>query len=333
MLPPYATTGIGSLPHSDPEEAVNLILPAFDIPFWPQLPGLSFHEQMIPQYSEGLPFIRVNDEDETVYIERGSEELERFYESYGDSTKIAISESFAAGLHAFLRLTRGRRFGFLKGHITGPLTFTLGLTDRGGRPAYYDEELREIYLMGLKAKARWQVDALRNRADNLIVFMDEPIASALGSTSYMGVQSGEAARLISELAAEIKKCGALCGIHCCGRAEWPFLMGSGAEILSFDAYGFGDTLGLYPSELRAFLEGGGTLAWGIVPTTGEINTATENSIRELFLRRMEALSTHVPEGLLRERIMLTPSCGTGALSIEETARVFQLLARVKESLA
>jgi methionine synthase II (cobalamin-independent) len=333
MLQPYTTTGIGSLPHTDPEEAVNLILPAFDIPFWPQLPKLSFRELMIPQYSEGLPFIRLDETRKSVYIERGGDELERFYESYDDSTKIAVSESFAAGLHAFLRLTKGRRFDFLKGHVTGPLTFTLGLTDRAGRPAYYDEELREVYLMGLKAKTRWQVDALRSRADKLVIFIDEPIASALGGTSYMGVRREEAVRLVSEAAAEIKRCGALSGIHCCGRAEWPLLMESGTDILSFDAYEFGDTLGLYPTELRAYLEAGGTLAWGIVPTTEAVKTATEASIREVFLKRMEALSSRVPETLLKERIILTPSCGTGSLSKEQAARVFQLLAGVKESLA
>ncbi len=334
MLKPYATTGIGSLPHTDPEEAVNIVLSSFDIPFWPQLPKLSFLEQMIPQYSEGLPLIRVDWQKNSIMSERGpTEELERFYESYNEKTRIAISEEYAQGLHAFLRLTKGRRFDYLKGHVTGPLTFTLGLNDATGKPVYYDEELREVYLMGLKAKARWQIDLLKSRAGQVIIFVDEPVASALGSMTYLTVSSGEALRLLTEMVSEIKAQGAIAGIHCCGRADWPLLMESGIEILNFDAYEFSDTLGIYPAEVKRFLEGGGTLAWGIIPTTEAITGETEESIYRLFMEKMDRLSQTVPETLLKERILLTPSCGTASRNKEEAIKIFQLLSRLKEALA
>ena len=263
----------------------------------------------------------------------GSDELERFYESYTEGTRIAISQGYAEGLHAFLALTKGRRFDYLKGHVTGPLTFTLGLNDSRGRPVYYDEELREVYLMGLKAKVRWQVDVLKTRAREVIIFIDEPIASALGSTVYITVQREESLRLLRETVQAVKSAGAIAGIHCCGRAEWPLLMDSGVDILNFDAYDYGETLAIFPSELKAFLEKGGMLAWGIVPTTEAVNSETPGSLRDVFLRRMEKLSQPVPESLLRERILLTPSCGTGSLSKKEAVAVFELLVSLKELLA
>ncbi len=334
MLYPYQTTGIGSLPHTDAEAAVALVLETFDIPFWPQLPRVSFREQMIPQFSEGLPFIRVDDERKSVWVNRsGSDELERFYEFCTEETRIAISENFAEGLHAFLRITRGRRFNCLKGHVTGPLTFTLGLNDSRGKPVYYDEELREVYLMGLEAKARWQIDALRAKADQVVIFIDEPVAGALGSTAYITVERAEALRLLREMVQTIKRCGATPGIHCCGRAEWPLLIESGVEILNFDAYDYGDTLLIYPGEIEDFLKRGGILAWGIVPTTEAINSESEESIYALFMRRFEKLSARVPADLLREKILLTPACGTGSLSETEALKVFELIIRLKESLA
>ena len=39
-LPPWATTGVGSLPFTDVEAAVDHVLAAYDIPFCPQLPRL-----------------------------------------------------------------------------------------------------------------------------------------------------------------------------------------------------------------------------------------------------------------------------------------------------
>ena len=343
MLKPFSTTGIGSLPHTDAQTAVERVLSSFDIPFWPQLPRLSFREQMIPQYTEGLPFIRMNEDKRSIWVSRtGGDELERFYESCNENTRLAISENFAEGLHAFLRVLKKEergKFSFLKGHITGPLTFTLGLNDINGKPVYYDEEMREVYLMGLKAKARWQVDQLsaltpsetaEAGASGVIIFIDEPLASALGSTTYMAVDRSEALRLLSETVQSIKECGGLAGIHCCGRAEWPFLMESGADILNFDAYDYGETIAMYPSETRSFLEKGGYLALGIVPTTEAINSESAQSIKDVFSRRIEGLARFLPEELIKKRILLTPSCGTGSLSEAEADKVFGLLAGLRE---
>ncbi|MDP2168051.1 MAG: hypothetical protein Q8J64_06950, partial [Thermodesulfovibrionales bacterium] len=227
-IKPYSTTGIGSLPHTDPVEASRAVLETFDIPFWPQLPRLSFMEGMVAQYSEGMPFIRTDPEKGSVWLDdSGGEELERFYEGYNDNTLIAVSENHARGLYAFLGEIQGRGFEFLKGHVTGPLTFSLGLNDANGRPVYFNEELREICLMLLKAKVRWQAETLRPHAKGLIMFMDEPILSALGSTTYMGVSRQEALRLLRETSDAIKASGAVSGIHCCGRAEWPLLIEAG----------------------------------------------------------------------------------------------------------
>ncbi|MDA8155391.1 MAG: hypothetical protein M0Z52_02915 [Actinomycetota bacterium] len=341
MLKPFSTTGIGSLPHTDPQAAVERVLSSFDIPFWPQLPRLSFREQMIPQYTEGLPFIRINEEKKSIWVSRtGGDELERFYESYNENTRIAISENFAEGLHAFLRIARNdkkRKFSLLKGHITGPLTFTLGLNDANGKPVYYDEEMREVYLMGLKAKARWQVDQLgalvspeeSGAGRSVIIFIDEPLASALGSTTYIAVDRAEALRLLSETVQAIKECGGLAGIHCCGRAEWPFLMESGADILNFDAYDYGETIAMYPAETKEFLEKGGYLALGIVPTTEAINSENAQSIKDVFARRIEGLARFLPEDLIKARILLTPACGTGSLSKAEAEKVFELLSSLR----
>jgi methionine synthase II (cobalamin-independent) len=333
MIKPFSTTGIGSLPLLDPEEACRLVLHAFDIPFWPQLPKLSFREFMVPQYSEGMPFFRIDEERQTAWVERGgSDELERFYEGWKEGCRIALSEDYARGLHTFLRLVRNKKFAFVKGHVTGPLTFSLGLKDAEGKPIYYDEELREISLMLLKAKTRWQIDALKSCAEKVIIFIYEPILSALGSSAYLGVSQEESLRLIREMTAAIGLEGAISGIHCCGNADWPLVIGSGSDIINFDAYGYVDTVSLYPEEFKDFLEKGGVLAWGIVPTSDAITRESPESVKEKFEAGIQKLSGHIPESLLLSRIILTPSCGTGSRSIEETLKVFQILMRLKEAL-
>jgi methionine synthase II (cobalamin-independent) len=333
MIKPFSTTGIGSLPHKNAEEACRIIIRTFDIPFWPQLPKISFREWMIPQYSEGLPFVRIDPERETIWLDKNKgDELERFYESYSEESRIAISEDYAKGLHTFLKTVR-KKFRFLKGHITGPLTFTLGLKDSDGKPVYFDEELREISLMLLKAKVRWQIDVLKQFADNIIIFIDEPILSALGGSAYLGVNTEEAVRLIKETSDTVKSLGCLSGIHCCGNTDWPSVIKAGIDILNFDAYGYSDTLSIYPPVITEFLTAGGYLAWGIVPTTDSIRYETFDSLKRLLDQKIERLSNFIPSDLILSRIILTPSCGTGSRSIDEAAKILQLIIRLKEAFS
>lgn len=333
IINPFSTTGIGSLPHSNPKDACELILKTFDIPFWPQLPKVSFKESMIIQYSEGMPYLRINEKDEEAWIIRdGSDELERFYESYTENTKIAISEDYAMGLHTFLKMIKGRRFQILKGHVTGPITFTLGLKDNYGRLIYFDEELREIASMLLKAKIRWQIELLKQHSDNVIIFIDEPILSTIGSSSYLGVDNDEVIRLLKDMVSVIELAGAISGIHCCGRADWSMVMMSGAQILNFDAFEYFDNLVIYYEDIRNFLEKGGHLAWGIVPTSDAINSVDDSYIYKLMDANLKKIYKYIPSELINSRILLTPSCGTGSRSIEETIKVFQLIMRLKEAL-
>jgi methionine synthase II (cobalamin-independent) len=331
ILKPFTTTGIGTLPHKNAKEAVSLALQGLDVPFWPQLPNISFRESMIPQYSEGMPSLKIDAEHGKIWVERNEEEIARFYEFCGEDARIAISEEYAKGFYVFMDQIKARQFDALKGHVTGPLTFTLGLNDSAGKAIYFDEEFREISLMLLRAKIRWQVDMLKPFAGKIIIFIDEPILSALGGTSYMGVSPEETVRMLRETVRAVQGTGALAGIHCCGRADWPLVLESGLDILNFDFFEFGETLSIYPDEITAFIESGGYLAWGIVPTTDAIAGETEESIVTLTHALLDKLSKNIDGSLLQESMILTPSCGTGSRSIEEAIKIFQILMRLKES--
>ncbi|HMK61227.1 MAG TPA: hypothetical protein VK452_08810 [Dissulfurispiraceae bacterium] len=333
IISPFSTTGIGSTPHVNPVEACRLVEAAFDIPFWPQLPKYSFRESMVPQFSEGMPFLCVQAEHEKIFVQRDeSDQLERFYESQTGDTRIAISEDYAAGLHAFLKSIKHRKFKLLKGHITGPLTFTLGLKDSNGMSLYFDEELREIGSMLLQAKVRWQVDMLKQFADNVIIFIDEPIFSAIGGSAYLGVTEAEILRMLSDTVYAIEGAGAISGIHCCGKADWRMVIQSGVRILNFDAFEYFETFALYAEELKGFLEKGGHIAWGIVPTSEVIKTVTDSEISAIFKDRLSRLHNLTGSDRIYSQALITPSCGAGSRSVEEATKIFQLTLRTKEAM-
>lgn len=327
MLRSFHSTGIGSLPHSDPAEACRIIFDSVDIPFWPQLPHRSFHELMVPQYSEGFPFVRI--EGENILVEQaGEQELSRFYEAIARGDGFPISPEYAAGLYTFLDMLKEReqRLQTVKGHITGPLTFTLSITDREKRPLFFDEEKRELALELLKGKAGWQISMLKPYAEEVLIFIDEPILSALGTSTYLGVSTDEALRMLKEIVSYIKDHGGLAGIHCCGKADWPIVLSSGIDVFNYDSYFFWDTLPLYPDDVSAFINRGGFLACGVVPTTDIIRKVDLGGLREQLERGLSSLErAGISRERLRKQVLITPSCGTGSLPVDDALKVFSLL--------
>ncbi len=327
MFQSFSTTGIGSLPHTDPAEACKIVLDSVDIPFWPQLPHRSFLELMVPQYSEGFPFVKI--EGEHVSIIKGDEPaVSIFYEAIANRSGFPISPEHAAGFYSFIDILKkeNKKFTTLKGHITGPLTFTLSLTDNQKRPVYFDDELRELSLELLKGKASWQIDMLKPYAEKVLIFIDEPILSAIGTSAYLGVSNAEASRMLQEIVKHIKTSGGIAGIHCCGKADWPLILSSGIEVFNFDAYFYWDTLGIYPEEVKEFINNNGFIAWGVVPTSDAIRGVTLEGLCEQLERGISSLERlGVPREKLRQQSLLTPSCGTGSLEVKDALRVFSLL--------
>ncbi|MCP4516164.1 MAG: hypothetical protein GY824_13175, partial [Delftia sp.] len=114
------------------------------------------------------------------------------------------------------------------------------------------------------------------------------------------------------------------------------LMESDLDILDFDAYDHMQAITLYPAELRAFLERGGSLGWGIVPTLDKEAAGTE-TIPSLLARFDQGVERLVQKGferdLLLRRALITPSCGAGGVLDETLAeRVLDLLRQLSAAL-
>ena len=110
-------------------------------------------------------------------------------------------------------------------------------------------------------------------------------------------------------------------------------MDAGVDIISFDAYEFGETIGYYPEKIKSFLENGGALAWGIIPTSEKINEETpESLVKKLEVIVDNLASKGVDKNLIWEQCLLTPSCGTGSRTVEITENVFHNLAEVNKLL-
>ena len=60
------------------------------------------------------------------------------------------------------------------------------------------------------------------------------------------------------------------GIHLCGNPDWDFLLNLDMDILSLDVYTNAEIFAACAGSIKKFLDRGGVLVWGIVPTGYEI---------------------------------------------------------------
>jgi len=325
-LPPFLPTGVGSLPHTDPDKAVRLVLSGFrDIPYWPQLPRRTFLENMYVQVASGLPGAAIA--GEKLYVDGGEgvlPEAEAFYERFlsEDPASFAIPAERAAALHRFLAEAKGP-YPAVKGQVTGPVSFGLMITDRRKKPVFYDPVGRDILVKHLLRVAQWQVAALSRLSPNVVLVLDEPYLASVGS-AILSLGKEEVIGCLDEIFDGLP--GALCGVHCCANTDWGLVLSSRVEFLSFDAYEYADSLLLYPGEVKAFLRRGGKLAFGIVPTSAE---GIRRETPETLAVRMESILTKFESrGISREDTVraafLTPACGLGTLSEEEAERAVRL---------
>jgi len=185
----------------------------------------------------------------------------------------------------------------------------------------------DVIVKAISQKAVWQIKELQKYADKVIIFIDEPILSAFGSSTYLGLAREDVIRLLNEVIDAIHKAGAVSGIHCCGNTDWSVIAATKIDIINFDAYLFTKSVAIYPNEINIFLKRGGFLAWGIVPTSEAIRKESADSLYSKMTNDMNRLVTanaFSKELLLKQRL-ITPSCGTGSMQEADARAVFRIL--------
>jgi hypothetical protein len=339
---------IGSLPLEDHSKALDMVFAHTpEIPLWVQLPKFR-EEGMIRQFMDGLP--GVAEKEGTWFIDTKDpafdEKFVQFFEDY-----LSLSEpdaDFQASRFAFTPLT-GKgfshfldrvdkdpgRFAALKGQVTGPITFCTAVKDERERDIFYNDQLRDAAVKRLAMNARWQAKEFARRGATPIVFLDEPALAGFGTSAYITITRTDVQACIDEIVQEIHAENGLAGVHVCANTEWDLLLDTSIDIISFDAFSYFDKFILYPKAIKKFIERGGILAWGIVPTGDAdlIAQQTSDGLTEKLADQMRQVTElGIPEETVMAQSFVTPSCGTGSLDPASATRVLELTRTVSEKI-
>ena len=340
--PFFLTTGVGSLPHTNSEEALEWILKSVPrAPHWPQLPRLGAENSFIVQFLNVLietgviadiksPKFQVEALDwadrmtafYTLYLEviEGDEQaLERF----------GFSLEGGDGFEVFCRHLE--RYGtreavLLKGQLSGPLTVGMQIMDVNKRSSYYNDSLRDMLVKTLALHAEWQTKRLRRFGLPVLMSIDDPGLFNFGAATHITITREQLIEELNVIVEGILRQGGIPSVHVCAGMDWTLVFDSKVQVVNFDAYDYMQSMMASAEPLNRFLIRGGILSWGIVPTNP---IAWEENPRSLKLNLEEKIEELVRRGvdefLLRQQSILTPSCGTGALPKELAEHVYTLL--------
>jgi hypothetical protein len=324
FFPNAAVTGIGSLPFTDAEAAVRFVAEASPhIPFWPQLPKRSKREGMTGQCLGRLVQTLVpNAKQPFAY------DVTENFLSQLDAADVALQPESAAGFFEFEKAFAAGAFPnaiAVKGQLTGAVTLA-SLLIQNGESLLHNRKRFERICHLLVRQAIWQVERLGKFNRPVLLLLDEPL---------WGVASETHVAMIKEMLTEIRAAGAMVGLHCCATlTNGSFmhrpqsLVAAGPDVISFDAH---EHLELFCNDraVQLFVERGGLVAFGLVPTLQDIPKP------EMIFRRWQKATKPLGERCTTQSLV-TATCGLGLLQEAaaqasfETARALSDLIRTRK---
>ncbi len=259
------TTAMAVMPHTNAERALETAF-LMDIPFWPQLPRLSYYEDMYVQAGEHFPGIVLDAKNRKISFstEKFMNELESAMAGFEDPGLFDVSRDYSAVYHRFLEMPLSDRPA-VRGQLEGPISFGFNINDENDRPILFNDTVRPFLLEFMARRVNVQLRRLKQKNKNAFMFVDEPglqfVFSAL--SGYGDVKAKEDMEAFFSMIEPPR------GVHLCGNPDWDFLLNLDIDVLSMDVYTNRDVFAAYSQSIKRFLERGGILTWGIVPTNIE----------------------------------------------------------------
>ena len=256
------TTAMAVMPHTDVDQALNAAL-SLDVPFWPQLPNYNYYEDMYVQAAEHFPGIILDVENKTLRfsLDKFIEEFEETMVHFEDPEYFDVSPAYSVVYHHFLDLDLSDRPA-IRGQLEGPVSFGFNVLDQDDRPILFDDTVRPFMFEFMAKRINIQLSRLKKINPNAFMFIDEPgLQFIFSAMSGYGEQKARV-----DLDDFFSMIDAPRGIHLCGNPDWDFLLGLDMDILSFDVYSNAEIFAASAPSIKKFLNKGGILVWGIIPT-------------------------------------------------------------------
>lgn len=314
QLPSGTATGIGGLPHRDAVEAALFVLRTMELPAIPTLPRRSPAEGSMAQAMVGMQGVTVG--------QYGSIAVDANLVDPLAPIVTDLEHDAFVGFRTFLDVAREQQYaGSVKWQFVGPVSLGMAFM-RAGVPM---SEAFESAVRCVRARVEHLLNAVEVAlpGSQQVVFIEEPALVDLMQPGFP-IAPDTAIDLVSGALAMVEG-SAISGLHVCGLTDIPSLLSAGPAILSLPVR---REVAESAGYLMRFMEQGGYIAWGVVPTSGPILTSAERPWRHLCALWCELVQRGADPVLLREHAIITPECGLASHTPAVAERVHRCAAEV-----
>ena len=304
-------TAIGSLPHRDAHTAAALTLRCLpELPAAPQLPLRSAREGVVAQWAGAVPGIVVH-ADGTIEITSVFDPLAPLDTTFTNDTH--------AGLLTFLEVAARQPCvpKRVKVQVAGPLTLGTAFVAAGA-----DADL--AFPLAANVSRAWAAaitDLVARQLPDaaLLCFLDEPALVRWRGSE--GPIDREAATDL--LSTALAACSGVSGVHVCGEGDLRLALDAGPQVVHFDvgALQLDDA-----TAIARFLDGGGWIAWGAIPTHRPVGEQAQPLWKALLDAWCELTRRGCDPVQLRAQALVAPACGLAGHGASQAERAM-LLAR------
>jgi methionine synthase II (cobalamin-independent) len=322
--PAGAATGIGSLPGTDPVEAMRLILGELpELPHLPELPDRGAGADLIGRSATFLADLPVEIQPSGWRITaRPGRDLRR------------ARDLLARDLDALEELAGDHR-GAFKVQVAGPWTLAASIELPAGHRVMSDHGATRDLAQALAEGLRQHLADLAARLPSaqLVVQFDEPslpavlagrVPTASGYGTLRTIEATTAEQTLADLLAIAPAGGRV--VHCCAD-DVPFalLRRAGADALALDAARLNSR---HYDDLGELVQDGTSLWLGLVPSTD--SPISLESARSVATKLWSALGFARAE--LAATIVPTPGCGLAAASPNYVRRALKVVRETGQAL-
>ncbi|GAA2388076.1 MULTISPECIES: hypothetical protein [Gordonia] len=328
-LPAGVGTGVGSMPGTDPSEAVRIASGELDLPFLPELPARGVGADMIGRTGALLVDLPLDMVHHAYRLTDHPNTTTRRARDWLRWDLDALEEHWeASGL-----VGSGRT---VKVQACGPLTFAANAELRGGHKIVKDRGAVRDIAASLTEGLRGHVaEVTRRLGAKVLVQLDEPdVGRVIDGTVTPLTRLDPIRPIPAPDAAELMQ-GVVDGLdvpvllHSCRRPRWDLTDRLERVALSIDL------TRLRPDadydRLGAFVDSDGVLAAGLVPATEPEAPVDAETLAGRLTELIDRIG--LPRRVLRDNILVTPVCGLAGATGSWATRALSLSSEIAAGLA
>lgn len=335
---------VGMLPYDNLKHATAMVAKLYkDFPFIAFLPNVFSEDNVQNRTFENTPGIIY--QEGKISFDLGTQKyndamslLNKIYNASTPDNLDCFSFS-SVFLEKFLQIIKKFKSHNACINILGPFTVSQILTSAAQEQILADKSYQRLFVKAVCTKALWAMKKIKEYCSDTVpvVILEEPLLYKYGNLKRENEASTSehVIDMFANVVDKLKLHGAIVGVQCMEKCDWSIPISAGVDLISYDAYNNPNNLGIIPDVLTKFLQKGGMINWGIVPTLSDnmIKGLSVDYLHQRLLTTFDGITlSGVPADLLYNSALVSLNGDVNHLNVMFAEKAIMLATQLSSRL-